>query len=85
MCWPKMILLMLVTAVRHLLESVAAAESPDHETVSSKQNMPHHNCSSMQYAMSMLTSNFHQGSFLLIRSLDVGADLKDKYIKFGLH
>jgi hypothetical protein len=77
-----MILLMLVTAVRHLLESAAAAESPDHETVSSKQNMPHHNCSSKQYAMSVLTSNFHQGSFPLTHSLDVGADLKNKYVKF---
>jgi hypothetical protein len=73
---------MLVTVVRHLLEPAAAAESPDHETVSSKQNMPHHNCSSKQYAMLMLTSNFHQGLFLLKHSPDAGADLKNKHKQF---
>lgn len=73
---------MLVTVVRHLLEPAAAAESPDHETVSSKQNMPHHNCSSKQYVMLMLTSNLHQGLFLLKHSLNAGADLKNKHIQF---
>jgi hypothetical protein len=77
-----MLLLMLVTAVRHLLELAATAEFPDQETVLSKQNMPHRNCSSKQYAMLMLTGNFHQGLFLLTHSLDVGADLKNKHIQF---
>jgi hypothetical protein len=76
-----MILLMLETVVSVGDCFAAAAESPDHEIVSSKQNMPHHNYSSKQYVMLMLTSNFHQGLFLLAHSPDAGADLKNKHIK----
>jgi hypothetical protein len=71
----RKILLVTVVAVKYLLMFVVAVEPPDQERVLLKQNMPHHNYSSMQYEMSMQTGNYHQDLFLSVHSLNVDGGL----------